>query len=76
MVSGWGPIGAHQIDLELAPGESRELIFVLGYVENPRDEKWEAPGIVNRAPARALLAQFSTMPLLGWAIATRFREAI
>jgi len=60
MVSGWGAIGAHQIDVELAPGEQRDLVFVLGYVENPQDEKWEAPGVVNKEPARELLARFST----------------
>ena len=57
---GWAPVGAHQIDLELAPGESRSLIFVLGYIENPDDEKWEAPGVVNKARARAMAARYAT----------------
>ncbi len=41
---GWQPIGAHQVRLELAPGETREIIFVLGYAENPRDAKFDPPG--------------------------------
>lgn len=57
---GWAPVGVHQIDLELAPGESRSLIFVLGYIENPDDEKWEAPGVVNKARARAMAARYAT----------------
>ena len=57
---GWAPVGAHQIDLMLAPGESRSLIFVLGYIENPDDEKWEAPGVVNKARARAMAARYAT----------------
>jgi len=60
IASGWSPIGAHQIDVALAPGEVRDLVFVLGYVENEPDAKWESPGVVNKAPARALLQRFST----------------
>ena len=60
IASGWSPIGAHQIDVELAPGEQRDLVFVLGYVENDVDAKWESPGVVNKAPARALLDRFRT----------------
>src|SRR5204862_891851 len=60
IASGWSPIGAHQIDLELAPGEQRDLVFVLGYVENDADSKWESPGIVNKAPARQLLERFGS----------------
>ena len=41
---GWQPIGAHQVRLELAPGETRDVIFVLGYAENPRDAKFDPPG--------------------------------
>ena len=41
---GWQPIGAHQVRLELAPGETREVNFVLGYSENPRDAKFDPPG--------------------------------
>jgi len=41
---GWQPIGAHQVPLELAPGETREVIFVLGYAENPADAKFDPPG--------------------------------
>ena len=60
MASGWSPVAAHQISVTLAPGESRTWIFVLGYAENPDEEKWEAPGVINKAPARALLARYQT----------------
>ena len=60
VASGWAPIGSHQVDLDLVPGETRDLVFVLGYVENGPDDKWESPGVVNKAPARALLERFST----------------
>ena len=60
IASGWYPIAAHQIDLTLAPGEERKFVFMLGYCENPADDKWEAPGIINKAPAKALIERFNT----------------
>jgi cellobiose phosphorylase len=41
---GWAPCGSHHIELTLAPGESREVTFVLGYAENPPDAKFDPPG--------------------------------
>ena len=60
IASGWSPVGCHQLHFSLAPGESASCIFVLGYCENPVEEKFEAPGVVNKAPAKELLAAFST----------------
>ncbi|HOC42417.1 MAG TPA: hypothetical protein PKJ99_05285 [Thermoanaerobaculales bacterium] len=73
VASGWAPVGSHQVDVKLAAGETRRLIFVLGYVENPAADKWERPGVVNKAPARALLARFSTPEQVEAAIA-RLRD--
>ena len=60
VASGWAPVGSHQINISLAPGESRDLVFVLGYVENKKDEKWDGLNKVNRKPAEAMLAKFDT----------------
>jgi cellobiose phosphorylase len=57
---GWQPIGSHHLKVDLKPGESQSFIFVLGYCENPKDEKWEAPNVINKKPANELLAQFQT----------------
>ena len=43
----------------LAPGEEKTFVFTLGYVEVPREEKWEKPGVINKKRAHALIAQFS-----------------
>ena len=60
VASGWSPIAAHQIDITLAPGEEKSYVFLLGYVENPVDEKFEAPNVVNKKPAHALIAKYNT----------------
>ena len=44
LAHGWSPIASHFIEVELKPGESRDFIFILGYEENPEDEKFEISG--------------------------------
>ncbi|MDE5823806.1 MAG: glycosyl transferase, partial [Lachnospiraceae bacterium] len=58
MASGWSPIAAHQIDITLAPGEEKSYVFLLGYLENPVEEKFEAPNVVNKKPANAMIAKY------------------
>ncbi|WP_455718495.1 GH36-type glycosyl hydrolase domain-containing protein [Anaerosporobacter sp.] len=58
--SGWAPIGSHNINVTLQPGEEKTYIFVLGYLENEEENKWEAPGVINKAPAKEMLAKFNT----------------
>ena len=41
---GWAPIGSHHVELGLVPGETREIVFVLGYGENPPEAKFDPPG--------------------------------
>ena len=60
VASGWAPIGSHHLRGTLAPGERVCFIFVLGYCENPQDKKFIAPGVINKAPAYALLDQFAS----------------
>ncbi len=57
---GWAPVGSHHLRLSLAAGESVSYIFVLGYCENPVDQKFESPGIINKKPALDLLAKYQT----------------
>jgi cellobiose phosphorylase len=57
---GWAPVGSHHLHVALKPGESRSFLFVLGYCENPQEKKFTAPGVINKAPADALLAKFRT----------------
>ena len=57
---GWSPIASHYIEVTLAPGEQRDLVFVLGYVENAQDEKFIAPQVINKAKALETIARFDT----------------
>ncbi len=41
---GWQPIGSHQVNIVLQPHETYRLIFVLGYHENPIENKFDPPG--------------------------------
>lgn len=58
MADGWSPIASHYLNLSLEPGETKELIFILGYVENDPDQKWERPGIINKTKAKKIQMEF------------------
>jgi len=60
IASGWAPIGSHYIKLKLSAGESKTYVFVLGYCENPEDQKCEAQNKINKKPARDLLEKYNT----------------
>ncbi len=60
VASGWAPIASQQLDITLAPGEEKSYVFLLGYVENPEDEKFEAPNVINKKPANAMMARYQT----------------
>lgn len=57
---GWSPIASHYLEITLNPGESRDLVFMLGYVENPQDEKWESKGVINKTRAKEMMKRFDT----------------
>ena len=58
---GWSPIASHCLDIELQPGESKELVFVLGYIEVEPENKWESKGVINKSPAKEVIARFDTV---------------
>ena len=57
---GWSPIASHYIEVELQPGESKDYVFMMGYIENEEDDKWESKGVINKTKAKALMASFDT----------------
>jgi cellobiose phosphorylase len=66
---GWSPIASHFIEVELKPGESKDFIFLLGYVENKQDEKWESKNIINKRKAKETIARFDTVAKVDAALA-------
>ena len=59
--SGWSPISSFSLDIELEPNESKDLIFLIGYVENNEDEKWEKPNIINKKKAVKLIDKYNNI---------------
>jgi cellobiose phosphorylase len=66
---GWSPVASHYIEVELKPGESKDFVFVLGYVENKDEEKWESKGVINKTNAKATIARFDTAGKVDTALA-------
>ena len=77
VADGWSPVASHRIDARLNPGEERTYIFVLGYIENADEEKWQdAPSkvpffqtnpkaqIINKKKAYELQHSFATPELV------------
>ncbi len=57
VADGWGPMASHCITVELKPGEEKEYDFILGYVENDEDDKWESKGVINKKKAYAMIEE-------------------
>jgi cellobiose phosphorylase len=57
---GWAPIGSHHVRLVLQPGETRQILFVLGYHENPKDEKFDPPDsqTVNKKTVKPAITRY------------------
>ena len=48
IANGWAPVGVHQLNIILGPGQKKEFYFMLGYMENKEDEKFSAPNVINK----------------------------
>ncbi|MGD0413341.1 MAG: glycosyl hydrolase family 65 protein [Verrucomicrobiota bacterium] len=57
---GWAPHGSHHVKMNLKPGETREIIFLLGYHENPADRKFDPPDsqTVNKKTVQPVIAKY------------------
>lgn len=58
---GWSPIASHYIEIELQPGEQKDFVFMLGYVEVDEADKWESKMVINKKPAKDMIAKFDTV---------------
>ena len=57
---GWAPIGSHHVKLYVMPGETRQVTFLLGYQENPKDKKFDPPGsqTINKQAIKPIIAKY------------------
>jgi len=61
IVHDYYPIGCHRFELTLKPHESKTIIFILGYVENPEDKKWESKDVINKVKAKAIIEKYKSV---------------
>ena len=64
LAHGWSPIASHYIEVELQPGESKDYIFLLGYVENEQDEKFSQEDIARKHSGELISSQASDVTLV------------
>jgi cellobiose phosphorylase len=57
---GWAPMGVHHVRLALQPGETRQIVFLLGYHENPVEHKFDPPGsqTIYKGRVRPIIAKY------------------
>ncbi len=60
IASGNSPIASHQLDIKLESGQSKTIIFTLGYVENDKDNKFLSKDVINKEQAHVLINKFNT----------------
>jgi cellobiose phosphorylase len=60
LAHGWSPMGSHHVQVILEPGATRQIIFLLGYHENPRDQKFDPPGsqIINKQTVKPIIDRY------------------
>jgi cellobiose phosphorylase len=60
MAYGWQPIGSHHIKIQLAAEETKKIVFILGYHENPKHAKFDPPGsqTINKNTVKPVIAKY------------------
>lgn len=63
LAHGWQPIGSHHVRVNLQPGETKQILFVLGYHENPKDAKFDPPGsqVINKRTVKPIIDRYRTL---------------
>ncbi|HEY8463741.1 MAG TPA: glycosyl transferase [Bacillota bacterium] len=60
LADGWSPVASHFLELNLEPGDAKEVIFILGYVENEPEAKWLSDGRINKTQAQNMINRYAT----------------
>lgn len=57
---GWAPVASHRVEISLEPGQVKEIVFILGYAENPDNQKFNPDGTINKEKAHNMAARFDS----------------
>lgn len=60
LASGWAPCASFENDIILLPNEEKTLIYILGYIENKEEEKFDEFNQVNKIKAKELIEKYNT----------------
>ena len=60
IASGWQPMGAQHVKISLGAKEKKTIIFILGYHENPKNEKFDPPDsqIINKRFVKPIIDRY------------------
>jgi cellobiose phosphorylase len=63
LMVGGVPVGVHHLRISLKPGETKRVIFLLGYHENPADRKFSPPGsqTISKAAIQPVITEYLKM---------------
>ncbi|MDD4532803.1 MAG: glycosyl transferase, partial [Bacilli bacterium] len=60
VASGWSPMASFRHDISLAPNQEVTLIYLIGYVENDKEDKYFPDGHINNKRALELIKKYHT----------------
>jgi cellobiose phosphorylase len=58
LACGWNPCGSFEIKMTLQPGEVKKINFLLGYAENPENEKFSSKDVVNKKYVKPVIKKY------------------
>jgi len=61
VADGWAPIGSHHLNIKLNKGETKTLIFSIGYIENEKMDKFSSHKVINKTKAYQLIEKYNSI---------------
>ena len=60
IANGWQPMGSFHVRLSLQPGEQKQIVFLLGFHENPKDQKFDPPDsqTINKKTVKPIIQKY------------------
>jgi cellobiose phosphorylase len=58
IASGGSPIASHYLSFDLEPQEEKTLVFLLGYIENDKEDKFDHNHLINKTKAHKLINKY------------------